>query len=354
MKKKILKKFSRNKQPEAPVRITNETVAEHRERILAGGRRFKYPIQYARHRLVFNAVILIIITVILIVAVSWWQLYKVQNTGTFFYRVAKTLPLPVASVDGESVKYGDYLMRYRSQEHWLREKGQVELTNKDGQRQLEFIKRGVINGVEADAYAAKLARNLDITVTEAEIDSDVDRSLETANGRISQELYDASTLDTFGYTRDEYRLIIRQSLIRQKVAYTIDTQATQKSQKVQGLLKTASPDFSAIAKQAGGTGDAQVAVGASGLVRKNNQDGGLSAAALKLKVGEISSAVQSTTGDGYYFVRLLSLTSTQLSYEYIRVPLTKFSEQLAQLKKDGKIIEYISIQNNQTQTIKQP
>lgn len=354
MKKKILKKLSRNKQPEGPLRITNETVAEHRERILAGGRRFKYPIQYARHRLVFNAVILIVITVILFITVSWWQLYKAQNTGVFFYRVTKTLPLPVANVDGEWVNYSDYLVRYRGSEHALREKIQVDTTTKDGQRQLELFKRKVMDEVVAEAYAVKLSRDLNITVNEAEIDTVVSRNLETGNGRISQELYDASAFDTYEYTPSDYRLMTRQSLLHHKVAYAIDTPAVEKKKQVQELLKGANPDFAVVAKQAGGAGKAQVIVGASGLVTKNNLNGGLTATALKLKVGEISSVVKSTTGDGYYFVRLLSLTNTQLSYEYIRVPLTSFDEQLAQLKKDGKIKEHISIPDNQTQIIKQP
>src|SRR5687768_6365916 len=93
MKKFQLRKRKNNEQP-APSRITNETVAEHRERILAGGRRFKYPIQYARHRLVFNAVIVIVVALLLIAGIGWWQMYLVQNNSTFFYRVSRVLPLP--------------------------------------------------------------------------------------------------------------------------------------------------------------------------------------------------------------------------------------------------------------------
>ena len=51
--KKILNKLrkpSARKQAVAPARITNDTVAEHRQRVIAGGRKFKYPIQYARHK----------------------------------------------------------------------------------------------------------------------------------------------------------------------------------------------------------------------------------------------------------------------------------------------------------------
>lgn len=56
--KKLLKRITKRSNPEPlPNRITTETVAQHREQILAGGRRFKYPIQYARHKLVINAIL---------------------------------------------------------------------------------------------------------------------------------------------------------------------------------------------------------------------------------------------------------------------------------------------------------
>jgi hypothetical protein len=347
MKKRIFKK--RGQQSEQPsLRITNETVAEHRERILAGGRKFKYPVQYARHRLVINAVIIGIVAVIILVIVGWWQLYSVQNTNTFFYRATKVLPLPVASVDGESVQYSDYLMRLRSQEFWLGEKGQIEQGKKDNERQINYIKRSVINGAEADAYAMKLAREKNISVSEQEVDEVVKRSLQTANGTISQELYDASTLETLGYDRSEYRLLIRQSLLRHKVSYAIDSQASQTKDTVAALVADPAADFDAIAKQLGES----VQVGSSGLVRKTNQDGGLTQAASKLTVGQTSGAIQSTTGDGYYFVRLLETNANELSYRYVKVPLTAFNTALTQLRKDGKVKEYISIPELETQVIK--
>ena len=52
--KKIKLKRSKKQPAPAASRITNETIAEHREQILAGGRRFKYPIQYTKHKLIIN------------------------------------------------------------------------------------------------------------------------------------------------------------------------------------------------------------------------------------------------------------------------------------------------------------
>lgn len=351
MKKLRLKK-NRGKvhDPAAHSRITNETVAEHRERIIASGKKFKYPHQYLRHKLVINATIIAVLTLIIIVAVGWWQLYVVQNTSNFMYRVTRVVPVPVASVDGEAARYSDYLMRYRSQELWLKNQGQLGLSNADSKRQLDYIKRTVLDGVELDTYAAKRAKELNITVTDKDIDAVIDQNRNTSTGRISQEVYDSSTKATLGYSPDEYRYIIRQSLIRQRVAYEVDTPAKQTAEAVQAELKKTSPNLQTIVEQLSAQGN-KIEFGASGLVPKNNQDGGLSQAALKLKDGQTSGLITSTTADGYYFVQRINANDRQISYQFIKIPLNVFAENFADLKKQQKIAEYIKV-NDASQQVK--
>jgi hypothetical protein len=351
--KKLSFKKRENAKNTAPTRITNETVAEHRERILAGGRRFKYPMQYARHRLVFNTIIITVGAVLLLTVIGWWQLYPAQNTSLFFYRVTRVLPLPVASVDGESVRYSDYLMYFNSSAHYLQQSEQVNLQSEDGKRQLNYIKRKSMDTVLADTYAAKLARERNISVSEARIDQVIDADRNTANGRISQETYDASALNVLGWAPDEYRQDARSKLIRQDVSYEIDAQAKNKQLQAAELLKIPDANLDQIATQLGGEGMSKVTVGVSGLVPRTNRDGGLSAAAAQLEKTQISPVVKTTTGDGYYFVKLLEKNDTQVSYAYIRIPLTVFSENLAALKKNNRIHEYITIPNIDTQTTDQ-
>ncbi len=346
MKKLTLRKRKAANQ-EAPSRITNETVAEHRERILAGGRRFKYPMQYARHRLVFNTILVTIAAIVVLVLVGWWQLYLVQNTNTFFYRVTRVLPLPVASVDGETVRYGDYLMYFNSSAHYLQQTEQINLQSEDGKRQLDYIKRKSMDTVVADAYASKLARELGISVSNDRVDKVIDEDRNTANGRISQETYDASALDVLGWTPSEYRQDARSKLIRQDVGYAIDKKADKIQQQAAALVKT-NPDLDKVAATLGGKDTVEVIL--PGFVPKTNRDGGLSQAAAKLKPGEISSVVKTTTGDGYYFVKLLEMTDTQVNYAYLKVPLTELKNRLTTLKKDNKIHEYISIPEVKGQT----
>lgn len=335
----------KKKTEEAPSRITNETVAEHRERILAGGRKFKYPHQYVKHRLVINAVLIAIVFMVVIAAVGWWQLYKSQNTSEFMYRATRVLPIPVATVDGEWIPYSDYLMRYRSQELWMTTKGKATFNSnsEDSNRELSYIKRQVLDELVAVVYAQKRARDLNITVSDQEIQTVIDSERDTATGRISQEVYETNIKYTLGYSPDEYRHIIKQLLLRQKVAYAVDATATKAREAVAAKLsKDSKKTFDAL------VGDLKkekitVEYGASGLVLKNNHDGGLSRAALQLKDDEVSPAIQSTTGDGYYFVRRLSANDRQVSYEYIKVPLSVFEDEVATLKNDGKVKEYISI-----------
>lgn len=342
MKKLTLKRL-RKKQPEAPSRITNETVAEHRERILAGGRRFKYPMQYARHKLVFNAIIIVLVAIVALIGVGWWQLYSAQNTGTFMYRVTRVLPLPVATVDGEQVPYYDYLLYFNGSAHYLKQSEQIDLTSQDGKRQLDYIKRKSIDNAIADAYARKLTRTYNVSVTDKDVDAVIEQGRTTTNGVISKETYDASALSILGWTPDENREVIRNKLIRNAVSYEIDDVAKKNVEKVAAQLQTPGADLDQVAKTVGGEGAAAVSSGVSGLVPNFNNDGGLSIAAAKLQVGQLSSVIKSTTGDGYYFVKLLEKTDTKISYAYIKIPLTVFNSQLAALKNDNKIKEYISV-----------
>lgn len=354
MKKLPFKKFGKKKPtPTIPSRITNETVAEYRERILAGGRRFKYPIQYARHRVVVTAAIVVTASLILTLLVGWWQLYFAQNTSNFFYRITSVVPVPVASVEGKSVRYSDYLMRLNPSMHYLENSQQVDLGSSDGQRQLDYIKRQSLDIAIADAYALKLADQLDISVTDEQVDQVISKDRNTASGRISQDTYDASIFSELGWTPSEYRYDAKNKLIRQQVAYSIDETARQRQAQAAELLEAKDADFDEVADELGGEGASKVTTGVSGLVPQTNRDGGLSEAAATLEEGQISSAIRTTTGDGYYFVRLLDKTDNQVNYEFLRIPLQEFDQRLEKLRQDGKINEYISIPPVDSQPMKQ-
>lgn len=347
--KKVFNKIRRKKEPEVQGRITTETIAEHRERILAGGRRFKYPVQYARHKLVINAIIVGVAAIILLVVATWWQLYIVQNTSDFMYRVTRVIPVPVAVVEGEPVRYSDYLMKYRSSIHYLQEKERLNLATEDGKRQSDFVKNQAMEDAIADAYAAKLAREQNITVSSVELEEFLKQQRMSPDSEVPEATYDAVILDYYGWSPEEYREAMKSKLLRQKVAFAIDDTAQTATEDVANRIKEGSTDLRALAEAINKADDNSVTYGALGFLPRTNQDGGITAAAAKLEKGQISEAIRSTTGDGFYYIKLLDSNSTQVNYEYIQIPLTVFNERLRQVQSSGdRIDEYIGIPEVET------
>jgi hypothetical protein len=344
MKKLKLKKL-RSRQPEqAPSRITNETVAEHREQILAGGRRFKYPIQYARHKLVFNAIAIVVIAAVLLVLLGWWQLYIVQNSSSFLYRLTRIFPVPVASIDGEQVRFSDYLVQYRGSEFYLSKYDQLKITSKDGQEQLKYIKRESLNRAIVDAYAAKVARQKNIQVTEKDITDIIDQQRNTVNGRISQQTYDASSLMMYDWTPSDYRLAVKRSILRARVAFAVDDKAKQQADKAAGLVASTSGDFAKVAESFKNDGGEKVVAGDSSLINMVSTFGGLRVSDLKdLAKDQISGPITTTSDSGYYFVKIIDKTDTKIRFSYLFIPLSELDNRIAELKKSGKIREYISV-----------
>jgi len=349
-RKEHMKKLSINKirqrktESVAPSRITNETVAEHREKILAGGRKFKYPIQYARHKLVVNALLVAFVSLALLGALAWHQLYIAQNSSTLMYRVTRIIPVPVAVVDGEWVPYDDYLARYRFNEFWLRKYGTVKLDSTDGKKQLDFIKRQVLDTAIQDAYAKKLAPTYRITVSNREIEDTILQQRHTASGQISAETYYSALQMTNGWSADDLKLSLRRTILRNKVAFAIDEQAKKQAEEANKLVVATKGDFAGVASKLSSLPGGKMTVSDSGLVNIVSTFGGLQVSEVaKLEKGQVSGVIKSSTDDGYYFVKVNEKNDTQISFSYLHIPLTKFSSNLATLKKSGKVTEYIKV-----------
>jgi len=352
--KKLSKLRLKKKQPEAPAgRITTDTLAEHRQRVLAGGRKFKYPVQYARHKLVMNAIIIIVAAIIVLLGTGYWLLYQAQNTSDFMYRVTKVIPVPVATVDGEQVRYSEYLMKFRSNLHYLVEKEQVDITTEDGKSQVEFIKDQAMRDAQADAYASKIADEKNLKVTAAELEAYLKQQRQSSDGNeVSESTYNAVILDYYGWSPEEYQQAMKTKLLRQKVAYAVDQQAETIARNVETSISSGNSDLNALATTLNADNEKAVVFWPAAWVPKDNQDGGLAAAASKLEVGQVSKAIKTTSGDGYYYVKLVDKNDAQVRYEYIQVPLTAFDDMLTKAGADNKISEYISVPkiNEQTQT----
>lgn len=346
MKKLIYKLKNRksNGEEPAPSRITNETVAEHREKILAGGRKFKYPVQYSKHKLVYNSIIIGVVSLALLALLVWQQLYVAQNTSKFIYRVTQLLPVPVASVDGHWVRYSDYLRKYRSSIYYLQSQNQINLRSDDGRRQAEFIKREELDKAERDAFAEKLARENNVTVSSEEVDDFINQQLEARS--ISLKAYVDTVLDQYyDWSLDDYEEVVRTELLKRKVSFAIDQAAKQKINKVLSELKSPG-DFDDLAKKYSDDEVTKVRGGEVGSLPLDNQDpNGLIAVAKTLNKNEVSDIIEGS--DGYYLVKLLDKNDESIRIAIIKVSLTEFEKRFNDVKQSGNFEEYIKIEEQE-------
>jgi hypothetical protein len=341
---KILNKFikPKSKAPETGGRITNETVAEHRERVLAGGRKFKYPLQYTKHRVLFITVVIGILSLILFVAFFGWQLYFAQAYDKFTYGLTRVLPVPVAKIDDQWVRYSDYLSELRSAVHYLTTKEAVNFNSADGKRQLDYQKRLALDKATRDTYIAKLASQNKITITSKEVDDFVNKQIASNKLGVSQDVYKQVISDYYDWTFDEYKNSVRQEMLSKKVNATLDTVAKAKIVWVLQQIALGT-DFGDLAKQQSEDALTKVNGGDVGFVGKSSEDpNGLIAAASLLQPGQVSPIIEGS--DGFYLVKLIEKRDTgDVHFAKIFVAYKVVAQKIADLKKQNKIDEYIKV-----------
>lgn len=337
-------KLSTKKSAPKSVRITNDTIEEHRADILAKGRKLKYPMQYSKKRLI---IISISVVVIAMIALGLWlniALYKQQQTGDFYYSVTNILPLNVASVDGEPVRYDDYLRRLRADIHYYINREHRTFNSEEGENELNYHKRISLEVAEKAAYVRYLAKENKIELDKSEVDEKIKQMIESVGA--TEESY-ISTLETYyGWTMNDFRKTYEDQLLEQLVSYELDTEAKSKIEDIADKVKEGE-DFAALAKQLSDdeatkqNGGRQTAK-----IDSVNQDPtGIALAVSKLKEGAVTDIgrVRIDNRDYYYIAKLNKKTDEDIDYSIITVRLDKLNNDFAQLQKDGKIKEYIDV-----------
>ncbi len=330
--KRLLKRNKSEKK--LPARITNDTVAQHREKVLAAGRKHKYPVQYTRHRLVWVTAIVSVVVLIIAIGLMWLQLYVWKDTSDLAYRITKIIPLPVASIDGENALYSDYLLYHRSTMGVLHSQGQA-----DQQDKVKFYQRQSIDKALEVAYVRKLARENNLSVDDARVQELIKQQREAS--KLSEKAYESVVQDNLHWSMDELSTVMKYTLLKQDVSFAIDKNANDLVEKIKQEI-AAGKTLPEITQAHEGKVQAVFDIAVS----EDNSDGGLTKAAMKLTPGKISDATKTLAGDGYYFIVLSAVDNGTVTYSYVQVPLTAFDKQLNDLKEGNKVNYLISVEKD--------
>lgn len=322
-------------------RITNETVAEHREDVLRGARKYKYPLAHSKHRIVIISTALIAIAIVGFFIYSTLALYKFQSSSGFVYRVTQVVPFPVAKAGNSFVSYENYLFELRRYEHYYQSQQQVDFSSQSGKDQLNSYKPKALDEVLQAAYVKQLAAQNHVTVTDADLNVEL-ASLQAQNQSSPQELADV-TSKFFGWSIDDLKRELTQELLAQKVAAKLDTATQTRAAGVLAQLKGGA-DFATLAAQDSDASD------------KTNggqyADGAITAASTDvppavvrqlqtMQVGQVSSVIEA--GNTLEIVKLLANNNGKLQAAHISFNITPIGIYVSQYEKSHPSHTYIKV-----------
>jgi hypothetical protein len=289
-------------------RITNETVAEHREEVLSSARKYIYPLQHSIHKIVTISIWLFVVLIIAFFSYCLLALYKFHNTSTFLYRVTQVVPFPVAKAGPHFVSYESYLFEVRHYMHYYETQQKIDFGSTSGKQQLESFRKTAMQSVIDQAYVKELASKHKVSVSNQEVNNEI--ALVRQENRLgsSDQVFADVLKEFWGWSVSDFKRELKQQLLAQKLVSTLDTATHDRANSAITQLR-AGGDFATIASQLSDDPSTKANGGQYGVaIDQNNRDlpPQVINALFSLKPGEISDVIN--TGRTLEIVKVISST----------------------------------------------
>jgi hypothetical protein len=229
-------------------RITNETLTEHREEVLSSARKYIYPLQHSKHRVVKISLSLFALVIVGFFAVTGLELYKLQTTSGFFYDVTSIVPFPAAKAGHSWVSYDSYLFELRRNIHYYQTQQQATFKSKDGKAQLQHLKQEAMNQVIQDAYVKQLAKEHGVSVSNKIVNAEINTLSQENRLGSSQQSLESTLSSYFGWNVGDLKRKVKQELLTQAVVAKLDTATYDRAQSALKQLQ-AGANFATLAGQ---------------------------------------------------------------------------------------------------------
>lgn len=241
--------------PQAPVlpsledvpTITSETIAEHREEVLKGARKYIYPLRHSKRKIVAVTITVIIAAIIGLFVYCYFALYRYYQYNTFVYRVTQVVPFPIAKAGSKYIDYENYLFDLRHYVHYYETQQQLNFNGTDKDQLLAYRKQALQNVVN-QAYIKQLAGQYHVSVSDKEVNSRLEevRSQNRLGG--NNKVFADVLRDYWGWSINDFKRSLKQEILAEKVSSKLDNAADQKAAAVLSQAKNGG-DFTALAKQ---------------------------------------------------------------------------------------------------------
>lgn len=298
-------------------RITNETVAEHREEVLSGARKYIVPLSHSKRRIIVITSGLLALAVVGFFTWTVLALYKFQATDSFTYGVTQVLPFPVAKAGGSWVSYESYLFELRHTVHYYEVQQHEDFNTDSGKAHLKQLRQQALAQVIDDAYTKQLAKQQHVGVSIAEVNDEV--ALVRSQNRLgsNDQVFRSVLSEFWGWTVDDFQRELRQQLLTQKVTSKLNTDANARANSALKALNSGT-DFAALAKRVSDDPSTKVNGGDYGAsIDQNNRDIAPQVAneLFKLAPGKYSGVINA--GYGLEIVKVINMDGKKVHGAHI-------------------------------------
>ena len=321
-------------------RITNETISVHREEVLKGARKYIYPLQHSKHRIVIVTTTIILVALIAFLAYCTLALYRLYQHNTFLYRVTQVLPLPIARVGGSFVEYENYLFELRHYVHYYQNQLERNFEGDDRQQLLDRRKQA-LEDVINQAYVKRLAKENKVGVSNREVDNRIqvvrDQNRLGNNNKVLSDVL----RNYWGWSISDFKRSLRQQILTEKVVAQLDTETKAKADAALAQVRGGA-DFAAIAKQVSEDPETKDNGGSFGspLTKTNpNIPPQITEALFNLKTGEVSDIIN--TGTTLEILKVVQTDGTNVTAQHISFNLKDISALIEPLKKKQPANSYV-------------
>ncbi len=344
--KRLIKKFKRSEKNEEASdvsRITNETLEETRKEVLKSSRKFVYPIQHSKHRVVILSSLIGAAVLVAFLGFSLLSLYRYKSTSTFIYRVVQVVPFPVAKAGSSFVSYEDYLFEIRQYIHYFETQENVNFSELEGKQQLEAQRKVALQKVIDQAYIRQIAKDKKITVSDEEIDKEVELLQSQNRLGSNPEALQEIIRDYYGWTIKDFRRSLSDRVLFTKVLQALDTETTERANAALDELN-AGADFGVVAAKYSDDTSTKDKGGELGfLIEKvdRNVPAQMTSALYALNPGEVSGIVN--VGYGLEIVKNLENKDGKIRAAYILFNFKDMQVFLNTEKEKHKATSYIRL-----------
>src|SRR5258708_12397716 len=310
------------------IRVTNETVAARREEVLKGARKYIYPLQASKRRIVKLSIAIFATVIIGFSIFCLLELYRFQSTSSFISGVTQVVPFPVAVIDKHPVSYNDYLFELRHYMHYYETQQHANFDTKDGQQELGGLKEGYVEQGLENGYVQQLAAQNNISVSSKDIDTAVELVRSQNRLGASDQVFQNVLSEFWGWSVDDFRRELSSELLAQKVADKLDIATHDRANLALQQLQ-AGADFATEAKQASDDTTTKANGGSYGIpIDKSNADLApqVIEALFNLSGGQYSGIVNA--GYSLEIVKVIDVQGSQLHAAHMSFnfqPITAFT-----------------------------